>query len=497
MDPTWAKMLHDLLTLDIYKWRPRPDDGMYDEQTSFVNSKAKFAICLGGTGAGKTAAAAYKTARYVLDNPAPRKDTPFWVIGETFEMVCAVCWEEKLRNFIPQSAIKNIDWYKASRNWPNAVVLKDIHNSGTNWVLEFKSYAQGRSRMQARSIGGYWFNEEVPFAIVEEVQGRCRDYDSPGWADFTPIEIRDPEWPDAHENEPDGWEFFHLDTSQNHYLAAGWFDRWIRTIPADMRDTRQYGTFATFRGQIYKEWSSRHNVLRWQKPEDRERTRKVCPWLTDDLLRFNEKSKEWEMDILAMHKALPDNWRRCRGIDFGFNNPTVCLWAAKDRDGRWYIFDEHYASQSSIAFHAEQIKKRPWSNHPIYGPTYCDHDAQDRHELKLHGVYTTAAKKDVHAGIDCLRRLMMLSGDGFPRLMVFEHCENTIRELRSYKWTPATGEGTERERSPIDEPWPFNDHTADACRYVCFSELRHVEEYGKPIHRPRREWEQEAAGRFL
>jgi len=498
MDPTLGRMLNELLSLEIYKWQPRPDDpDQFDEQESFVTSTAKFAIGLGGNGAGKTSAAAYKTARYVLDKPAPRRDTPFWIIGEGYDLTCAVCWEEKLRNFIPESAIKEIDWYKKSRNWPNAVVLKDIHNTGTNWVLEFKSYMQGRSRMQARSIGGFWFNEEVPFAIVEEVQARCRDYDSPGWADFTPIEIRDQEWPDAYEDPPEGWEFFHLNTACNKRLADGWFERWIKSIPADMRDTRQYGTFATFKGQIFKEWNSRHNIIRWQKPEDRERTRKVCPWLTDDLLVWNEKTKEYDLDLIKMHYAIPDTWKRVRGMDFGFNDPTVCVWLVKDRDQRWFVVDEHFLNQATIATHAKAINARPWSKHPIFGNTFADHDRQEREEYKQYGIATAAAKKDLIPGIDYVRRLMMLQGDGWPRLFVFEHCENTIREHRSYKWSMPVGEGTDRERNPIDLPHDFNNHTVDAVRYALYSEFRQVETVGAPLTRPRREWEQEAAGRFL
>jgi len=423
------------LTYQYYSFHPRvdiPED--FEEQTAFIEadpSVVKFAVALGGTGSGKTIAAAAKTVDFLAYNKPPRPRCPFWVIGETYDLACGVCWNEKLFNMIPKSWVIHTAWIDRARNWPAAVLLKDDPLSAhpeIGWILEFKSYAQGRERMQAASIGGYWFNEEAPFSIIEEVQGRCRDYDSPGWADFTPVDIRSPEWQEAYENPPEGWQFFHLNTERNSYINQEWIRRYLARLPEDVRETRRVGAFSSFRGQVFKEWNKKIHVI---EPFE-----------------------------------IPHDWHRIRGLDFGFNNPFVCLWCAKDHDGRYYVYDEHYQSGQLNAYHVKKIKEREWNdNSPYYGQTYSDHDAQERAELMNLGIHCTPARKNVLLGIEQLRSLLMVQADERPMLYVFKQCENLIREFGSYKWP----EGTDR-KNPKELPLPVNDHCLDALRYVTHSD---------------------------
>lgn len=52
-----------------------------------------------------------------------------------------------------------------------------------------------------------------------------------------------------------------------------------------------------------------------------------------------------------------ETWRKARVIDFGFENPFVCLWAAIDGDGRVYIYRQLYMSQRTVDQHAQTIKR--------------------------------------------------------------------------------------------------------------------------------------------
>ena len=68
-------------------WQPRKDQHeRFDQQTSFFNSAAHGVIFLvGGNGAGTTETALAKAAKFVLsEQPPPRKDTPFWIISNSF-----------------------------------------------------------------------------------------------------------------------------------------------------------------------------------------------------------------------------------------------------------------------------------------------------------------------------------------------------------------------------------------------------------------------------
>lgn len=421
-----------------YSFQSREDDPAdFDQQTAFVEDfDSKFAICLGGTGSGKTLAAAHKTARYVLERPPQRPRLPFWIIGESFDQICQAAWVEKLATIIPPECIAGYEWYRTKRRWPYAVMLHHptIPNE-IGWILEFKSYEQGFGGMKAVSIGGYWCNEELPYHLLFEIQGRCRDYSSPGWADFTPVECKDPEWIEAYDDPPKGWTFYHLNNMRNTAKAenaeqsiAEWAEGYLETIPEDLREMRQYGKFTALRGAVFKEF--------------RRSTHVIEPF------------------------RIPRDWRKIRGLDFGFNNPTACVWVARDNDGNYYAYDEHYMAQTTICDHAKAIHKREWDyNQPWYGPTYSDHDAQCRGEYAINKLPCTPARKDRNAGIEILRSLMLPGRNGKPRLFIFNNCKNLIREVVGYKYP----EGT-TGKNPKDEPLDLNDHTVDALRYAIFSD---------------------------
>jgi hypothetical protein len=415
-----------------HAFEPRPTNlADRDEQASFCfDTTSKFAVCLGGNGSGKTHAAAWKTARLVRETPPHRPACPFWIVGELMEQVCKVAWVEKLAKMIPAEWILHVDWYRSRRNWPRAVILRDRRRgrpSEPGWVLEFKSYEQGIDAFKAASIGGYWCNEEVPLEIVHEIQGRCREYDSPGWADFTPIAVKSPEWPEVYQKPPDGWRFYHLNTMKNETLTIEWRERYLGQFPPDIRQIRQYGDFGRVLGAVFPEFSHHFHV--------------VEPY------------------------EIPADWKRIRGIDFGYSNPFCCLWVAKDHDDRYVIYDEHYDKQQLLEKHATEILKRPWSEWHPHGPTYSDHAATERAELAEHGISTTLADKEIRPSIEYLRTLMMPAGDGRPRLTVFRTCENLIREIPGYRWPSGS-----TVRNPAETPLDRDNHAIDAMRYAIYTD---------------------------
>ena len=154
---------------------------------------------------------------------------------------------------------------------------------------------------------------------------------------------------------------------------------------------------------------------------------------------------------------IPDDWKRVRSIDFGFNNPFVCLWGAIDPDGRLYIYDEHYQDHVLIKDHAEAIHSRPGN----FAWTVADHDAQERAELEDKGIYTLPAQKAVAIGLQKVAKRLIIQGDGKPRLIVFDTCKNVIREIEKYAWA-ANKSGMIKKEEPVKA----DDHAMDALRYM-------------------------------
>jgi hypothetical protein len=331
----------------------------------------------------------------------------------------------------------------------------------TDWILEFKTFRQGRELFAGSSIGGWWINEESPLEIVDEVLGRCRDYDSRGWADFTPLDRHAIEWQNRYEQPPPGWEFFSLNVRCNDRLPAGWADRYLATIPEDLRATREHGAFASRVGAVFKEFRRHLHVV---PPFD-----------------------------------VPRDWHKIRGIDFGWNHPTTCVWIARDGDGNYYVYDCYWASGRLLREHARAILERPWSDHAVYGRTYADGSAaQEIAEFARLGISCCGARKSIELGIECLRKMMMpQTGSKKPRLYIFdtENNKRLVAEIQQYHWDPLVGKG-DRQHLGRDLPVKSNDDLLDALRYAVYSEETGGAEDGpverlSPILQP---WKRASAG---
>lgn len=456
-----------------YTYRPRPDQpARFDQQESFYNSRLPgVAFLIGGNGAGTSETALAKVAKFVLsDQPPPRKDTPFWIIAGSYEQACETCWNEKLfqHGHIPEAEIdrERIQWYKPNRNWPFAVPLKPwpVEHGGhpnKNWILEFKSYEQGRSQMQARSVGGFLFVEQFPWGLLEEVLRGCREYNFLGskLAEFTPVDPNlSRELDDMIDEDrlPEGWAIFRANTEcamEAGHVSKTWFDEFFGMVPEQMRLTRMTGARPQYEGAIYPNF--------------------------DPLIHATGP----DVDL----SDFPPNVHFRRGIDWGGgpNNAFVCLWAYKNGLGQWFVFDEYYSTaqdRTTIDHLCEVADRWPWPvGNPHYGTTWADPSSPDNLRIaqklsmytegKYEGLSMGAAYNRVREGIEHVQWLLKDEpSSGKPRLLIDKKsCPNLVREMRTYRYLRASGTGL----NPADargEPLKKDDHAVDALRYLVASE---------------------------
>lgn len=184
--------------------------------------------------------------------------------------------------------------------------------------------------------------------------------------------------------------------------------------------------------------------------------------------------KGFERDVHIIEPFnLPIGWDRYRAMDFGFTNPTVCLWIAVDKDDNLYVYDEYYEKGQTTEFHANVIKAKTQSI-PIMS-TWGDPSAeQEIMDFGNQNVYITPAIKVftgeehswVRAGIDRVARLLKVNPkSGKPKLFIFNNCANTIREFEAYRWIENKIEGQNEK----DQPLKTDDHCMDALRYFVVS----------------------------
>lgn len=406
----------------ILQYRPLP------APKKFHASQAKNRWFFGGNRSGKSEAnIGYDLCSFALGiHPHRRtpKNTTIWAAANSWPLVGKLLWSEKIKAYLTAIQTKAIVWHNKAEEIP-----KELHLANGNRI-EFKAYEQGRKAFEGRAIDAFYGDEQCKSdseGIWQEIQARLLDKNGFSAQSMTPIMFQP--WLEKRIKAlPQSDEIFYANLNDNRKSKGGYvddkeIDLMIAQWPDEVKETRIKGYFAAFAGAVYKIFNRDTHVIKPFK--------------------------------------IPDDWQRYRSIDWGFNNPFVCLWLARDSDNCWYVYAEHYQSRETLAYHAERIKQI--SSSEKYRITWADHDSQDRYEFMKLGISTMPAKKDVHLGIEAVQKILKVQPNGKPRFFIFKNCTHTISEIAGYQWA----EGTER-KDPTDEPLKVNDHTCDAARYAIY-----------------------------
>ncbi len=439
-----------------YFW-PGRDGRRNEPQWRFVSSDRRNHWYFGGNRTGKTVAGAVRAVGFALgrdgakyyaqwpDDMQPlrqlfdRDASDGWVVSLTFEVQRDVAQQEILR-WLPTPEVRHISYRQSG--------VIDIIRLRNGRTIGFKSCDQGRDKFQGTSKGWIWFDEEPPSDIYQECQMRVMDQRGYMWGTMTPLlgltwvydtiylnEAGDPEA--AYEIA--SWDDNpFLDDAEKARLLASMHDD-----PAE-REARTQGLFFARSGLIYNEW------------------RDDGPYVCDPF-------------------DIPDGWRRVRVIDPGYTNPFSCLWFAIDGDGRAYIYDEHYEREQKVAYHARVIRAKSLdaAGREPHMLTLIDPAASQRTAaaeksvielLGDHGVHCVRANNEVWSGIQRVKDLLKLKGDGKPGVVVFRTCEAVRREFKSYRWA-APARGSEDRKNAPEAPAKVNDHAMDCIRYFANEQL--------------------------
>lgn len=229
------------------------------------------------------------------------------------------------------------------------------------------------------------------------------------------------------------WRAFRFPTWHNPLIAAGEIESARADMPPDVFDEQFGGEFITRAGRVYAEFDPSQHV--------------------------------------AQHLRVPQGTLVVRGIDYGFTNPTACVWVARDKPGRLLVLAELYVTQQTsddlaprIAAVDESLRRQGL----LVGPAYADPSGPGQTEsLRRLGINVARADNQVTAGIDLVRAALRSRPEGEPGLRIDSACVNLLREIEAYTWLPAQGNA---ERVPR----PDNNHALDALRYAVMALARKV-----------------------
>jgi phage terminase large subunit-like protein len=255
----------------LEKYRKIDRITLHPKQAEFVElgaTRSETAL-FGANQSGKSTVGAYVLAMH-LTGDYPRdwrgrrfnKPVTAWAIGPTAAHVRDVIQAKLVGNLADPDGLIPLDAYderrgrpaiSKSHGLPDAVdQLRVRHKSGGVSLLTFKSFDQGRDRLQGTGIDVIWADEDVPISIWTELIARSFSTQGVIFATFTPI----------RGMLPVAQRFLQELTPQRGHVIMALKDALhipverheaiIASVPAHERDARCWGIPSAGSGKVFQ-----------------------------------------------------------------------------------------------------------------------------------------------------------------------------------------------------------------------------------------------------
>lgn len=328
-----AEKASRLRTNKLAQYRP------YDKQREFHSKGAAYRerLLMAGNQLGKTVAGAaevsmHLTGEYPAEWDGKRFDHPVtWIAGsESAELTrdgvqrLLVGPPDQEENwgtgYIPQRALASRTRRMGVSNALDSVTVR--HKSGGLSTLLLKSYDQGRTKWQANTVHGVWFDEEPPEDVYFEGITRTNATSGLIMVTFTPLKG--------------------MSAVVARYLLEESDDRCVVTMTIE--DAEHYSP------------EERAKIIASYPAHEREARTKGVPSLGSGLI-----FPVLEEEIIVEPFAIPEEWARIIGIDFGYDHPFGAAQLAHDRDNDVvYVTADYRKREATPVIHSAAIK--PWGD---------------------------------------------------------------------------------------------------------------------------------------
>ena len=389
----------------------------YAKQREFheAGSQYRERLFMAGNQLGKTWAGAYELAMHLTGRyPDWWKGRRFpyatrWMVGsESAELTRKGVQrlligppelrEEWGTGTVPHECLRDTSMKAGVPDAISSAVVR--HECGEDSVVQFLSYDQGRTKWQADTVDGVWFDEEPPLPIYSEGLTRTNATGGLVFVTFTPLLGMSEVVKRYLLDKPEGTTVINMTIDDAEHYTPEQRAAIIASYPEHEREARAKGVPILGSGRVF--------------PVSEEGI-KVAPF------------------------PVPAHWPRIVGMDFGIDHPTAAVWLAWDRDSdTLYVTDAYRVKDQSIAIHAAAIRARgDWV--PVAWP----HDGLQRdkgsgeqlaEQYRKQGLAMLKARatfedgsSGVEAGIsEMLTRMQTM------RLKVFSHLGDWFEEFRLY-----------------------------------------------------------------
>jgi len=377
---------------------------LYPIQHDFVVCPDRFTAMVAGIGSGKSFAGAVKGLLHC------NEPTVGLVVAPSYPMLRDATWRSYQE--VCGDAITKFNKGEFLANIGQAEVL-------------FRS-ADSPDRLRGPNIDWAHIDEAglCPRQTWEIVIGRLRGHGKAGpcWITSTP---KGRNWLYEIISQ---LTLFRAHTRDNPYIAREFVESLEAAYSGLFAKQELAGEFVGFEGLVYEEFDRNRHIQRRAGP--------------------------WAQIIM--------------GTDEGYTNPAVHLVIGLDNDGRGHVLEEFYmrrALQADVVGAARELADRHQVGDVFVDPSAAGLIAEMQASMSsinerggISRTWVYPAVNAVFEGIQAVKAMLAIVGDGRPRLTFDPSCANTIAEMESYCW--------KQGRAGIrDEPEKTNDHAMDALRY--------------------------------
>ena len=175
--------------------------------------------------------------------------------------------------------------------------------------------------------------------------------------------------------------------------------------------------------------------------------------------------KEWSYDVhVCKPFKIPTDWQRIRTIDWGYTNPTVCLWIAFAPSKKAYVYRELTLTEATIEETVDTIKNLSdgetysytTADPALWSTTQLERGESIAHRIMTMGIPLMKADNNRIAGWNVIHSYLEWNETLEPRMQFFSNCLQLIKTL------PGLIHNTKK---PEDLNTEGDDHHADALRY--------------------------------
>jgi len=253
-----------------------------------------------------------------------------------------------------------------------------------------------------------------------------------GWVRARFIDVAPP---DTRIETPQGTRrFIPAKVQDNRFLMEADPDyiKRLQNLPEEEQKALLYGSWDVFKGQYFSEFSREKHVV---KPFE-----------------------------------IPDDWRRMRSIDWGYNDPCAVFWYAVGPEGRAYVYRELTLRETLARDVAEKIVELTGDEKIAYTVASPDmwqrrgHSSIDGESIEetfmKHGCPLVRADNNRVIGWNRVREFLADAPDGEPSLLIFENCLELIRTIPLMIYD---------DHNVEDVADGLPDHWCESLRYFCMS----------------------------